>query len=262
MLLYEKTYGIKKRWLLLVLAMIPVVFIILSHMTYYVSSLNENIKVPTSINYHLGKILYGIRVSNGYVRQRNRQIPIQWLIIQFSYLLIINGFIHEEIKIRNCNIVRYGTYTTWWKRKIIWFYIISACYYMILGACIFIEQRIELIINIPEHVTFATSNYGEYSQRVYIYTSIYFIMHSLLLGMLQLCLELKIQSTVALIINFGLLILGVFSIKIITPCHLAMIIRNGLIIENSILANSLIVIGIICLIVESNIGRIICKNGL
>lgn len=262
MLSYEITYGIRKRWLVITLAFVPVFFLILSHLSYYVGSLNEGVKMPTTINYHIGKILYGIRTFDCNIKQRNRQLPVQWIIIQCSYLLMINGFINEEIHLRGNNIVKYGNFGKWWKRKIIWFYLISFLYYIGMAIILLIENVVENSIQIQEGVICLKSGYGEYGITVYIYTTIFFILHSLIMGMLQLCMELKIQSTIAFVITIGLIIIGVFSTKIFMPCHLAMLIRNSTIVDNNVLAISLIIGETVIILLESYIGRKICENGI
>lgn len=261
MLSYEITYGIKKRWLIICIAFIPIIFLFINQYILYKSGLTLGAAFPNTISYHLGKILYGIKIMNGGSIERNRQLPTQWMLIQFSYLLTISGFVHEERQNRQANIILYGTYRRWWWRKICWFYTLSIGYYLLIGLFELMEHRLELMINIPNNVEIINSQFGNFEPKIYVYTIIFFILHSLLFGMLQMCMELKIQSTVAFIINIGIMLSGIFSTKFILPCHLAMIAKNSSILQNTSLTIGLIILGILLLISEQITGRQLSKNG-
>ena len=126
---------------------------------------------------------------------------------------------------------------------------------------LFVEQRLEAITQITQDIEIINSQYANFEAKVYIYTLLFFIIHSLVLGMLQMCMELKIQSTVALIINIGILLFGIFETKTILPCHLAMIARSSTILGNTTLTITLLILGIILIFIEQVIGRRFSING-
>jgi hypothetical protein len=92
-------------------------------------------------------------------------------------------------------------------------------------------------------------------------TVIFYIMNALLLGVFQICLELKIQGMIAFIISVGILFSEMFMEGVLLPCHLGMIIRNGEVVGDVILSNGLIMVELLCVIVGMVVGGKICKNG-
>ena len=106
---YEFVYGVKKRSFLIFLSLIPLVMLFLHFFLHYVDGLREGFVFSHSIYYHLGKILYGMRPAGNIMEAKYREVPLQWLVIPISYLMIINGYISEERQNRIENIsVKYN----------------------------------------------------------------------------------------------------------------------------------------------------------
>ena len=87
------------------------------------------------------------------------------------------------------------------------------------------------------------------------------MMNSLLLGIIQICLELKVQGLIAFIIVIGMLLFEMFVEGMVLPCHLGMINRNAAVVGDIFLSNILLFAEVIFVIVGMIIGRKICKNG-
>lgn len=258
---YEFVYGVKKRSFLIFLSLIPLVMLFLHFFLHYVDGLREGFVFSHSIYYHLGKILYGMRPAGNIMEVKYREVPLQWLVIPISYLMIINGYISEERQNRIENITKYGSYRRWWMKKVQWFIAISVFYFMIVGFLLLLEVKAEAMVKIPFHVEYVNSEFDTYTSAIIIDTVIFYIMNALLLGVFQMCLELKIQGMIAFIISVGVLFSEMFMEGVLLPCHLGMIIRNGEVVGDVVLSNGLIMVELLCVIVGMVVGGKICKNG-
>ncbi len=261
MLSYEINYGIKKRWLLIAIGLTPVFFVLVNHYVFYKSAIDGGLVFPNSITYHLGKILYGMKPELALERTRGRELPFQWLALQCSYLLVVCGFVHEERQNRLADIVKYGKFTTWWNRRLCWFFLLSFLYYLLIGAGIFFEHLIEKILPISNNAEYLSSGFAEYGINGYVFTVIFFIMHSIILGVLQMVLEIVIQSSIALVINFGLILVSIYSNKLFMLSHLGMLTRNSIVIKQPSLIFIFIFIELGIILAEILIGRKLSKNG-
>lgn len=258
---YEYIYGFKKRVVLIMLSFVPVLLVLLSYFTFYVGSLKSGVAFSDTFSYHLGKILSGMEVLNEKTGKSGREIPIQWLAIQISYLFIISGYISEERQNRIENITKYGTYGRWWQKKMHWFIGISGFYYLVVGLLLLLEVKVESLIRIPTDAEYVKSVFDTCAREIIIYTAAFYMMNSLLLGIIQICLELKVQGLIAFIIVIGMLLFEMFVEGMVLPCHLGMINRNAAVVGDIFLSNILLFAEVIFVIVGMIIGRKICKNG-
>jgi hypothetical protein len=258
---YEFIYGVKKRWFLVFLSLIPLVMLFSNFVINYVNGLSEGFAFSHSVYYHLGKILYGMRAAGNIIEEKHREVPLQWLIIQMSYLIMISGYISEERLNRIENITRYGTYRSWWLRKVQWFIGISAMYYAIVALMLILDVKLEALVQISNGIEHIPSDLDSYGEGVYIYTVIFFILHSIILGTFQICMELRVQGIVALLVNIAIMLFEMFSQKVMLPCHLGMIIRNASVVDNPPLSMLLILIEIGVAIMGIIVSGKICKNG-
>jgi hypothetical protein len=114
---------------------------------------------------------------------------------------------------------------------------------------------------IPNNAEYFSSGFDEYAINGYVFTVIFFITHSIILGMLQIVLELMIQSSIALVINFGLILVSIYSNKLFMLSHLGMLTRNSTVIQRPSLVLIFILIELGIILTEILIGRKLSKNG-
>ncbi|MCF0131669.1 MAG: hypothetical protein HUJ71_08055 [Pseudobutyrivibrio sp.] len=258
---FEIKYGIGNRKLLIIIPVIAIFIILFSQLADYVMAINEGYCLPSSVQYHLGKILYGTRKSFGFMTQRKRDLPIEWLTIQIGFSMTIMGFAYDEITGKVQSLIRYESISKWWNRRIRWIAFVAIIYYTVLGCILIGTVFIEKIICVPLTADTIESSYDDFSFKAYIITSLLFILRSYLVGLVQLIIEIKISPLIGICVSIGLAVAGVLLEIGLLPAQLAMLSKNSWIIEDNkmmILVLVLYGIGILFLVC---FGRKSCKNG-
>jgi len=257
---FEIKYGIGNRKLLMVIPLIAIFFIFLSQYISYLDALNNGVMLPKTVQYHLGKILYGTTPAVSYLAKKSRELPIEWLTIQIGFNLVIMGFAHDEVVGKTQSLVRYGTYKKWWQNRVKWVACMLCGYYFVVGLILVATVYIERITIAPINAEMITSSYGCFLLKAYAVTLVLFIARSFLFGIIQLIIEVIFSPLLGLCVSMGFLIVEVLSENQNLPGQLAMLSKNAVIIENDLRLAIVLAIYFFVTTALICIGGRICRN--
>lgn len=257
---YNFSYGICRRRLVLYLGFLPVIVVSIHQLLSFVLAEKAGYAIAVNYSYQFNDWFCGLSNMDNSVMQRTRDLPVEWLVVQVCYLIFISGYVFEDFHFRSENIIRFGSFNRWWRLKLNWFFLMTLIFYSLFAFLFFIVNFIERKIPVNENniILCDTDKTGLTTEIVL--TSFFVILLSLMIGMLQICLELVMSANWSMIINIGLLISGCFSDLEYLPVKFAMTNQNTAVCGNSVMACTVILLESLIIYLEIRLGKRICNN--